>query len=390
MKILIVTPKYYPDTFPVNLIAERLVKQGHEVDVLTTVPFLNGKYLKKYDVGKRLENGVTVNRVRTHIRKKGTLSLIRNYLSLYKGFKKWAKINDKPYDVTYTYSISPVVALVAGNIVKKKKLTPHFAHVLDLWPESVVATKYTSKHSLLYRILLRWSKKEYQNVSHILVGTKEFEDYLRKVIKVKNIDISYLAQPGLVYEDKNKENPYDINKTNLLYCGNISKLQLVDKFIPMMEKLNNPNVVLNVLGTGSYLEEFKNELKTKNISNIIYHGYFDYKESSKYFKNADAILVTLKNEGIVGKTIPNKLISSLYYAKPIIGVVSSGAKDLLVQNGNIVSDEDVDSIVNSIYQYLKLNKKDVESIINKNRQTYDDIYSLDKFIKNLLSSFSRK
>ncbi len=390
MRILIVTPKYYPDTFPINLISEALVKEGHEVDVLTSVPFKDGSYIDEYSSPKSLLNGVTVNRIKPYIRKNGKRSLVKNYLSIYHGFKKWAKINDKPYDVVYTYGISPVVSLVAGNIVKRKKNSIHVAHVLDIWPEAVVAAGYTKKGSLLYFLLKLWSKKEYKGASKILVGTKEYKDYLENVLKIKNKDISYLVQPGLIYEDESSENPYDIKKTNILYSGNISKLQLVDYIIPAMEKLNNENVVFNIIGSGSYLDEFRNLINEKKISNVIYHGYFDYKESAKYIKNADAVLVSLKNKGIVGKTIPNKLISSLYYSKVMIGMIEGEAKGILKENGNIIAEESIDGLVNGINEFIKLDKEIKLKIENKNRQLYDEVYSLDKFKEKLLSSFSRK
>ena len=390
MKILIVTPKYYPDNFPITLVAERLVKEGHEVDVLTSLPFKEGNYIKGYNEGLTKENGVNIFRVKTTIRKESTSSLIRNYLSLHKIFKRWAKKCHKEYDLVYSYSISPVISLVAGNIYSKKHHVPHIVYVLDVWPESVVAVGRTTNHSLLYKCLLSWSKKEYQGASKIIIGSKDFKEYLTDIIKLDNVSIEYLPQPGLVFEDKDSKNPYDSKKTNLLYCGNISKLQLVDYFIPANERLNNNNVVLNIVGNGSYLSEFKNELASKNLDNIIYHGSFDYKESSKYFRYSDAIVVSLKNKGIVGKTLPNKLISSLYYAKPIIGLVDGEAKEVLVKNGNIVSLQSIDGLVDSINKFLELSKEDIKAIENKNRQYYDDYYSIDKFIEKLLSSFSSK
>ena len=120
MKILIVTPKYYPDTFPINLVAEELVQKGHDVHVLTSVPFINGQYIKKYDKSCTIENGVTVYRVKTSIRTNSKKSLIKYYLSLTRNMMKWAKYTSNLYEVVYTYSISPMTILGAGNLYKKK------------------------------------------------------------------------------------------------------------------------------------------------------------------------------------------------------------------------------------------------------------------------------
>lgn len=390
MKILIVTPKYYPDTFPINLIAEGLVKEGHEVDVLTSVPFKDGRYLEEYNKEKSFENGVVVNRIRASIRTKSKLSLIRNYLSIHRLFKKWVNKCEKKYDVVYSYSISPVVSLAAGNLYKKKHHARHIVHILDLWPESVVDAGYTLPKTLLYKKLFKWSKKEYNGADKILVGSKAFKEYLVNKMGIEENKITYLVQLGLVYENDKVGNPYDPKKTNLLYCGNISKLQLVDFIIPAMEEFTDQDIVFNIVGTGAYLEEFKRILKERNITNIVYHGYYNYKDSARYLKYADAILISLKNIGFVGKTIPNKLISALYYGKPIIGMIANEGRELLASNGNIIANQSSADLIGAIEKFMLLNKEDKEKIGNKNRQQYDDNYSIDIFIKKLLSSFSSK
>ena len=390
MKILIITAKYYPDTFPINLISEELSRKGNEIDVLTSVPFKDGKYIDNYDKEKSFENGVNIFRIKTKIRTTTKSSLVKYYLSLHKEFKNWVKNCHKEYDVVFSYSISPVITLAAGNLYKKQHNVPHIAHVLDIWPESVVDSGYTSSHSILYKILRRWSKKEYQGVDKLLIGSESFKDYLVNRLGIEENRISFLVQPGLIYKEEKIGNPYDVNKTNIIYCGNISKLQLVDYIIPAMEKLRNNDVVFNILGTGSYLEEFKEELKRTNLNNVVYRGYYNYQESAPYLRNADAILVSLKNVGYVGKTIPNKLISALYYAKPIIGMISGEGRDILTKNENIIAEESVDGLVNSINKFIALSDKDRIEIGKKNRQQYDDLYSIDKYVNNLLSSFSGK
>lgn len=390
MKILIVTPKYYPDTFPINLVAEDLVLKGHNVHILTSIPFVNGQYIKKYDKSCTIENGVTVYRVKTSIRTNSKKSLIKYYLSLTRNMMKWAKYTSNLYDVVYTYSISPMTILGAGNLYKKKYGIKHYAHILDLWPESTVDAGYV-KHGLLpYRILFHWSKKEYRKADKLLIGTKAFKDYLVNKMHIKDHKISYLPQPGLVYEDKDNKNPYDTKKTNIVYCGNISRLQLVDYIVPAMKEINNENVVFHIVGNGAYLDDLKKDISNNGLTNVIYHGYFNYQESAKYLSHADAIYVSLKNKGITGKTLPNKLVSSLFYSKPVIGIVEGEGKEILKINNNILVNESIEGLAEGIKTFLSLSKEERVKIGNKNRQTFDDNYSIDKFSKKLLSSFSRK
>ena len=178
MKILIVSQHYYPENFTITKIAEELFCYGHDVTVLTGKPNYGlGHILEGYEDVKYEEiNGVKVHRVNLVPRKKGRFSIIRNYLSFWKNSKKWIRNTKEKFDIVYTMSLSPVTVLSAGNLYKKKHNVPHVVHCVDLWPESVLATKAVRKHSLMYLILYIWSKKLYSKVDKVLIGSPSFKE----------------------------------------------------------------------------------------------------------------------------------------------------------------------------------------------------------------------
>ena len=54
MKILIVTPHFYPENFRINDFAEEFTKRGHEITVLTGVPdYPGGKFYDGYGLFKK-------------------------------------------------------------------------------------------------------------------------------------------------------------------------------------------------------------------------------------------------------------------------------------------------------------------------------------------------
>lgn len=54
MKILIFTNHYYPESFRVNDVAVEMVKRGHHVKVLTSIPdYPEGHFLKGYSWFKK-------------------------------------------------------------------------------------------------------------------------------------------------------------------------------------------------------------------------------------------------------------------------------------------------------------------------------------------------
>ena len=130
MKVLIICQFYYPENFVITKIAEQMVKDGYDVDVLTGKPnYGYGYILPEYkNITEETVNGVNIYRVNLFPRKKSRLSIIRNYLSFWINSKKWVRKCKKEYDVVYSMSLSPVTICCAGNLYKKKHDVPHVIH----------------------------------------------------------------------------------------------------------------------------------------------------------------------------------------------------------------------------------------------------------------------
>lgn len=389
MKLLVISPKYFPDNFSVTPIAEAFAKAGHDITVLTSLPFgFDGVYYEDY-LDKTYEeiNGVKVHRVKVKTRTSSTKSLVKNYLSVWKEFKKWVKKCKEEYDAVYTFGISPVLTLSAGNLYKEKHHVPHYAHILDLWPESVVSTGYLSTKSLGYKFLYKWSRELYSKVDHLIIGSPSFGHYFDEVLKLENLKITYIPQPALSSFEKNELNPFDRSKFNILYCGNISTLQLVDYFVPAMEKVNNKNVFFNILGMGKDEELLKKMIEGSPAKeNIKFYGSVRSSDIFHYYLHADAVVVSLKNTGFTGKTIPNKLISCLHYSKPIIGMIDGDGRDVLLKaQGCVIAEETVESFANAIDKMASFDEEKLKRMALNNHHYYLANFDLDIIVNKLLS-----
>ena len=85
MKILVVCQYYYPEPFRISDICENLVRNGHQVTVLTGLPnYPEGRILDNYRHGKNKQetiNGVKVIRCYEIGRGNNKLTLFLNYFS---------------------------------------------------------------------------------------------------------------------------------------------------------------------------------------------------------------------------------------------------------------------------------------------------------------------
>ena len=379
MKILVVCQHYYPENFIIYKFAEQFVKDGHEVHVLTGKPnYGYGYILPAYkNIKEEVINGVNVHRVNLYPRKKNRLSIIRNYLSFWRNSKKWVRKTKLKFDVVYSMSLSPVTICSAGNLYKKKHKVKHIIHCLDLWPESVLVTKAVRKNSLTYRFLYHWSRSIYKNASKILVSSPSFVDYFANVLKLPTKNISYVPQSSLI-EDSGVI-PYEYGEgTHILYCGNLGLIQLIPFITAAMDKLRDQNIYFHIIGMGPMTDFLVNDIKERRLEDkVIYHGPIIAKHAASYFKNADALYISLKGEGTVGKTIPSKLLMSMAFARPIIGVLQGDGRNVLCESGGgFLADENVDSIKDAIMAIHNLSKKEKDCFGDLNYRYYQEHFSL--------------
>ena len=387
MKVLIVCQFYYPENFVISKIAERIAGYGHDVTVLTGKPnYGYGYILPEYKkISSEVVNGVKVERVDIKPRKQTRLSIIFNYLSFWKNSKKWVRKTKEQFDVIYSMSLSPVTILSAGNLYKKKHGTPHVVHCVDLWPESVLVTNAVKKNSLTYRFLYRWSKSLYSKTDEIIIGSPSFKDYFNNVLNINNIDMTFIPQPSMVETSDLPPFEFDKDYFNILYCGNLGIIQDIPYIVDAMKELKGSKIRFNIIGMGPFSNYLVSKIKEYDLEdNLVYFGPMPAEQASAYFKGADALYVPLRNSGTVGKTIPNKLVMSMAFAKPILAMLEGDGKRILMEaDGAVFADQSASSLVESINTISQMNKKDLDRLGSNNYSYYQSHLVLEKISKEI-------
>ena len=380
MKILAVCQYYYPENIVFTNVCEELVKLGHDVTVLTGKPnYGYGQIIPEYKKVKfEVINGVKVHRVNLIARKKSRLSIIKNYLSFWASSKKWVRNCKEKFDIVYSMSLSPVTILSAGNLYKKKHHVKHVVHCVDLWPESVLVTHAVREKSLMYKVLYKWSRMLYDKVDHVIFGSPSYEEYFQKVLKL-NKKTSFAALPSLVEKCEVEAVKLE-GTTNILYCGNLGTIQLINLIPESMALVKDKEVKFHVIGMGPKTEELESLIKQYELEDrVIYHGPIPAQRAAAYFEAADILYVSLKGDGYVGKTIPNKLAMSMAFGKPIIGVLEGDGRDVLnTSKGGFVAHADKTAISVAIEKMSKLSSEERKRLGDLNRAYYKDHFSVEK------------
>lgn len=390
MKILLVSQFYYPERFSVTDIAESFVKAGHEVTVITGKPnYGYGKIIEEYKKVKYEEiNGVKVHRVKLSPRKYSRLSIIKNYLSFHNNAKHFVRHFKENFDVVLSISLSPVISISPALLYAKKHNVPCVLYCQDLWPESTLITGAVRKNSLMFKMLFKWSKSIYNRCDRIVISSPSFKDYFENELGIKDKLFNVVNQP-ILNSTKHLESVQYENKHNIVYAGNIGKIQLVDQLIEAMKFVKTDDIKLHIMGMGSELENIKNKIEKEKLTNVIYEGAFPIEKAETYYANADALIVSLKNEGYVGRTIPNKAIQYMKYGKPILAVVGGDSKIMLENaKGSVFAKENAENIAEKIDFLCSLSEKEKDQLGLNNQNYFEENFSLEKLSQLLLDELT--
>ncbi len=381
MKILVICQYYYPEPFRITDICEELVKRGHEVTVVTGTPnYPMGEIYDGYQNDSRQDeviNGVKVHRCRIHPRKTGSIHRLWNYYSYPIASKKYIKTLDGSYDVVFINQLSPVMMAQAGIKYAKKWNKKAVLYCLDLWPASLTAGGVNG--GLIYKWFLRESKKVYSSVDKILITSKSFADYFKNTFRIT--DTTYLpqyAEDTFTPEQCRKEpNKY----IDLMFAGNLGAAQSVKTIIEAARLTRDLRQVrYHIVGDGS---EYKNLKKqAEGFDNVIFYGRKPMEEMPKYYKMADAMLVTMQKDAVLSMTLPGKVQSYMAAGKPIIGAIDGEAKTVLQESGCgfCCGAEDTDGLTACVLQFISADKP----LLGKNaRAFYESYFTKQMFFKAL-------
>lgn len=395
VKILLLCQYFYPENFSINDVAWGLSALGHDVLVVTGQPnYGHNQIYEGYEhVVDEVIRGVRVHRCPLKPRKQNRFSIIENYLSFWKSSKRYLKHLKEEFDVVYSMSLSPVISISGGTLYARKHHVRHVLHCLDLWPESPVVTGAVKKDSILYRLLFRWSKKIYENVDEILISSPSFRDYFDEVLGVKNVPICYVPQPPIV-TPASEEPVTFTHKVNFVYAGNIGTLQLVENLVEAVRYAREQiDVCLHVIGMGARVDAVNELVKRYGLEeNVCFYGVKPRDVTAAFYERATAIMVPLTNKGTVGKTIPAKLTTALYYGKPILGVIEGDGRAILEDSGGAIfaDDETPEAIAKAMCALGKMSEEERESLGDKNRAYYDSHYGDERIVNEILNHLKNR
>ena len=341
MNILIVSQYFHPETFRINEIATDLVKRGHKVSVLTGLPnYPEGKLYPGYRLGFQREyfEGVEVLRCPLVPRGSSSVQLILNYIS----FPFFACLYsllliERRFDRVFICQLSPIFIAIPGLFYKFFTKTKVVMWVLDLWPESLIATN-TTKNPIIINVVGFISRLIYYGVDLLLVSSKGFTESINRW-DISHTPVVFFPQWGeVLFENMaGAQKRYlpreDCFKLKILFAGNLGTAQGLDVILKAMSELKSESVGVYFVGEGrdsSRLKEIKNFYE---LDNVFFLPKVSLEEVPSFFKASDILFLSLVDDPMLGLTIPGKLQAYLASGKPVLCSATGEASEIISNSG---------------------------------------------------------
>lgn len=340
MRLLVVSQYFWPENFRVNDLVAELIQRGHHVTVLTGLPnYPDGHIFQQFrDEPVKYSNyeGAEVVRVPMLSRGQGGVRLMLNYLTFAASAAVIGlyKLRGRKFDVIFTCQLSPVTVGLPAAVMRAVKRAPMAFWVLDLWPESLEAAGLVRSRPILQAVgkLVAFI---YKRCDLILAQSKSFIPQIKKYAG-KNSRVVYFPSwaeqvYGCADVEPAEEVPLKPESFNVMFAGNIGEAQDFPAILAAAEILkSHVHIRWLIVGDGRAGRWVADEIKRRNLQDcVLMLGRYPVERMPSFFRHANVLLCSLKDEPIFSMTIPGKLQSYLAAGIPIVAMLNGEGAELV-------------------------------------------------------------
>jgi colanic acid biosynthesis glycosyl transferase WcaI len=352
MRILIYSYNYHPE--PIGIaplmteLAEGLVKQGHQVRVITGMPNypqreIYEEYRGKWFVTEQ-RNGVTIQRSYLRIRSKPNLidrlllELSFVFTSLPQAFNGW-----QPDVILLT--IPPLLVTLPATLLSWIYNCPVVLNVQDILPEAGIRVGLI-RNKWMIKALEAIEQFAYRSTHTISVIADGFVDNLvnKGVPAQKIVCIPNWVNVNFIRPLPKKSNQFRLayqleGKFVVLYSGNIALTQGLETVIEAAACLRHlPEIVFVIAGEKKALQRLQEYCHKCGASNVLLLPLVSREKLPEMLAAADVGLVVQKSN-VISFNMPSKIPLLLASGRPIIASVpasGTAARAVRKSGGGIV------------------------------------------------------
>lgn len=284
--------------------------------------------------------GARIVRVPMLPRGNGSIRLVLNYLSFAISGSLWGlwRLRESKFDAIFAFEPSPITVGIPAVTIRAFKKAPLVFWVLDLWPETLEALGVVRSRAAL-QLIGRLVASIYRRCDLILAQSKRFVPAIVRYAGT-GARIEYFpswAEP--LFETESAlpalEVPLKLGCFTVLFAGNVGEAQDFPAILNAAEILkDHPGVRWLIVGDGRMAGWVSGEIERRGLqASVLMLGRYPVERMPSFFKHADVLLVSLKDDPIFAMTIPGKLQAYLAAGIPVLAMLNGEGAEVVRNAG---------------------------------------------------------
>ena len=351
MKILLLPAYFYPEHAASSYLGENRYQAFADAgfDMLLYAPTpcrgvtdeVRMQFCSKNHTFEKMYDGkMLVHRYRMYSEGKNPILRALRYLLC------WIKqyrcgLGAKDIDCIYLASTPPIQGML-GACLKKKKKVPFIYNLQDIFPDSLVGTGMAKKGGFLWKVGRVIENFTYRNADKIIVISEDFKkNIMAKGVPEEKIAVIYnwVDEEAVVDIPREKNVLFDRygldrNKFYITYNGNIGLTQNMDMLLEVAKALEaNEDIQFILVGNGAYIEQVRQLIKDRNITNVMLLPFQPYEDISHVFSLGDVSLVISK-PGVGANSVPSKTWSIMSASRPVLASFDENELKRIIEEYN--------------------------------------------------------
>ena len=372
-RLVVLCPHFAPDIAPTGKVMTHIVEQwialGHEVHVVTSLPWYREHRIEDGWGGKLVRKEVTpwgsITRVNPFPAKSKSnligramsfvaFSVIAGVCAILVG-RRSASQRTAPRRIDAVVAMSPPLTLgTVGWIAARVRRTRLIFNVQDVFPDAVVATGAVTNTAVI--AVASWLERFTYRRSHAVVvlsddlqrnvRAKLPARYASRVHVIENFVDTQGIAPGPRMTDYRAELGIG-SEVVVMYAGNVGFSQSLENLVEFARRTPSVAVVIN--GDGVALQSLR--ALACDLANVYFGGYQPEARLAEVLATGDIHVVPLR-AGLAAVSVPSKTYSILAAGRPVVAAVDAGTEiDRLLERagaGLSVAPDDVESLCKAL------------------------------------------
>ncbi len=339
MRILVVCPHFEPDVAPtgavITEIAHRLAECGHELDVVTSLPWYKSHAIESGWRGKlvRRENTAWGRITRVHpfpTDKRNIPARAAGFAGFTVLTTIFSVFSRRRPDVVLTMS-PPLTLGLAGWIAARIRRVPMVFNVQDIFPDVAIEVGAISRPALI-RLLRRLEKFTYRRADAVTVLSDDLRDNVVEKLAGKGrtevrvipnfVDVERIV-PGR--RDNAYREEFGLgDRTVIMYAGNLGFSQPLELMVQAARRLRHrDDLVFVINGGGSTRPGLEDS--ASDLDNLIFVDLQPVGRLPEVLAAGDIHVIALR-AGLGRSSVPSKLYSILAAGRPVLASIDDGTE----------------------------------------------------------------